>query len=223
MTPPSSRSTPARQRARVVLPEPDGPSSTRKRPGRMIEVDTVEAACPAVVLDGAADFDVMARRRDRPRRDAWRHVVDPMRRQPAGASSRKNLQTSATTTSAPSTATTSIAVPPREVVVRERLGDRHRDRVAARVDRAAATSAARAASRRRRATRRRAAAARAPGARCVARRRAPAAVHPPCLGERLLDLADAAEQDSRGRRQRGGDVADHEQGRWSRRAECRTG
>ena len=35
MEPPVNRSMPAWQRSRVVLPEPDGPSKTRKVPGSM--------------------------------------------------------------------------------------------------------------------------------------------------------------------------------------------
>jgi len=87
------------------------PEQHQELAGPDAEIDTGETAGFAVVLDGADDLDVVTRRRSVGDR-CLSHADEPMRRQPAGASTRNSVHTAATITSAPSTATTSIAVPP---------------------------------------------------------------------------------------------------------------
>ncbi len=55
------RSMPARQRSSVVLPEPDGPSSTTKLPGSTTKLTSFSATLPpGYVLGDPVDGDALS-------------------------------------------------------------------------------------------------------------------------------------------------------------------
>src|SRR4029077_9171771 len=87
------------------------PKQHKEPPRRDVHVHTVEHLGAAIVLLGAVDCH------GKPRGglgfdEFCGHDVLPRRRHPTGASNRNTPQATATMARAPSTATTSIAVPP---------------------------------------------------------------------------------------------------------------
>src|ERR1039458_3663849 len=87
------------------------PEQHQESTRRDVEVDTGEHASLVITFDRSADLNGVPRLRF----DVdWctAHGRLPSRRHPTGASSRKTPHAIATTASAPSTATTSMAVPP---------------------------------------------------------------------------------------------------------------
>ena len=81
-----------------------------------LEVDAGETSGSAVVLHSPLDLNTVAGRRHpgcgQVGRECDAHPVEPRRCHPTGATRRNSVHTMATTPRAPSTATTSIAVPP---------------------------------------------------------------------------------------------------------------